>query len=89
MPDDTPDKRQRNCQSERAVQTDGRKPDSCTNNRQEFDVQKSVKAEGGKSESCTNKRQGADVQKQCEEDNMPEQSVIPNQKVKGINNNEI
>ena len=39
-PDDNPDKKQRNCQSEKAVQTEGSKPESCTNKRQDADAQK-------------------------------------------------
>ena len=44
-PDDNPYKRQRNCQSERAVQAEAMEPESCTNKRQYADVQKQSSAE--------------------------------------------
>ena len=37
--DDNADKRRRKCQYERVVQTGGRKPESCQNQRHDFDVQ--------------------------------------------------
>ena len=53
---DNVDKRQRNCQWERAVQTEGRKLGSCTNNRQVVDAQKAVQADSRMPESSTKKR---------------------------------
>ena len=37
-----PDESQRNYKSEKAVQTEGGKPESCTNNRQNVDAYKTV-----------------------------------------------
>ena len=84
-PDNNPDKRQRNCQSERAVQIEGRKPESCTSNKQDVDTQKAVQEKGRKPESCTNKRQDAAVQKQCNAVNTPKLAVTPNPVVTGKN----
>ena len=60
---DNADKRQRNCQCYRAVQTEGEKPESYTDNRQMLmHTKKSVQAEGSTPDSSTNKRQDADTQ---------------------------
>ena len=71
--DDSADKRQRNWQCERAVQTEGRALESYAYNRKDVDAQKAVQAEDDKPESCTNKRQDAGVQKQCKADNTAKQ----------------
>ena len=61
---DDVDKRQRNCQCERAAQTEGGKLESYADNRQDVDAQKAVQVEGSMSESRTNKRQDVDSQSQ-------------------------
>ena len=85
---DSADKRQRNYQCERAVETEGVKLESYAYNMQGVDAQKAVKAEGGKPESCTNKKQDANVQRQCNADNKAKPNVIFNLSVMASNNNE-
>ena len=77
-PYDNPDKRQGNYQSERAVQTDGRKPESCTNNRWNVEAQKGIHTEGQKAWELYKQEAGSDVQKQCNVDNTTKPSVTPN-----------
>ena len=70
------DKRQRNLQSERVVQTVGRKLESYAHNRHDVDAQKAVQAECRKSESCTNKRWGVDVQNNAKQTIQPSQVLF-------------
>ena len=50
-PDNNPGKRQRNCQSKRAVQTEGGKPETCKNKRQ--DIKKQCHADNTHEPSVT------------------------------------
>ena len=84
---DNEKKRQRNCQFERTVLTEGGKFESFADSRQDVDAQKVVQAEGGTPEKSTNKRQYADTQSQYNADNTTEPSFITNPMVTSNNNN--
>ena len=82
-PDDNPDKRQRNCQSERAVETEDGKPVKCTKNRQDVDPQKAAKQKMGSLSTLQNKRQDDNVQTKYNADNISKPNVTPNAMVTG------
>ena len=79
-------KRQRNCQDERAGQIDGRKFERYACNRQGATIQKQCDAENADNtdKSCTNRRQHVDAQEQYHVD---EPENVPNPTVMGNNNN--
>ena len=87
--DNKANKRQRNCQCERAVQRGGRKLERYVSNWQDIDLQKQCNADNAADtdESWTNRKQHCNAQKQYNADNMDEPDVVPNAIVMGNNNN--
>ena len=71
------DQRWSNCLYERAVQTEGRKHESCAYNREDLEAQKLVQAKGRKPESCT-KRKDAEAWIQHNADNTTEPIIVTN-----------
>ena len=82
-------KRQKNCQYERAVQTEGGKLAGYEYNRQDVDAQKQCGADNATDtdKSCTTRRQDVDAKEQYNADNVDEPDIVPNPMVIGINHN--
>ena len=86
--DNKANKRQRNCQYERAVQTEGWKLERCAYDRQIVDAQKLCNVNNGANtaEWCIHRGQHVDTHEQHTADSVDEPDVVPNSMAMGNNN---
>ena len=84
--DEKANKRQRNCQCERAVQTEGGKLQRYAYNKQDVDAQKQCNTDN-KDENYTNRKQHINVLQQHTADNVDKPVFVPNPMVMDNNHN--